>query len=475
MRYNNGRTLRNFEDLEDREMAQVSFDKKVFKKVLDDYANWKEALVRELLQNAIDAGATEIEIETYPGEIRCTDNGHGISREILKEALLHVGGSWKANPDSEGGFGRAKELLFFAHPRWLIRSQDYFVEGSYIEYEIFDGNECPLFNGTEVVIQFEEDDVPFGEDLGHLAKRFIRECSLSCKVFVNGEKVVSNYRGWKRVGSLSFGEVRAKRNKSNWGQLSVLGRSGLKMFSYSVSVPADVVVQLNVPSVEVCTTNRDGLKYAFQEEVMNLLARVYERGGDVVQEDEAKVVFVNFDGVLASGFAVGGDSNPKSSDLVDVEIGKAAEKIQREGNVEFPFVVHVYKHVRCSKKVVRCLKLWETMKEFVVSALKEEGLLPREASVLSGITDDGEAAAVHLRVYGSHVVAFNPDYFLRFSRSAVGLAMHDKLLHELAHIWTGSESRELQSQECKIEKALYSSWKRASRYGKLLIRRTWEF
>ena len=47
--------------------------------------------MKELVENAIDAGATEIQIEIEKGGksfIRVTDNGHGIEREDMHAAFL---------------------------------------------------------------------------------------------------------------------------------------------------------------------------------------------------------------------------------------------------------------------------------------------------------------------------------------------------------------------------------------------------
>ena len=49
------------------------------------------SVVKELIENSIDAGATEIEIYIEKGgkeSIRVVDNGHGIAREDLQSAFL---------------------------------------------------------------------------------------------------------------------------------------------------------------------------------------------------------------------------------------------------------------------------------------------------------------------------------------------------------------------------------------------------
>ena len=96
------------------------------------------ALVREFAQNSTDAGATEVrfDFETSTNVLRVSDNGDGCSAERVRNHLLKPLGSAKQN-DSVGGFGKAKELLYFANPAWLIRSRDVRVEGSFLDVKSF--------------------------------------------------------------------------------------------------------------------------------------------------------------------------------------------------------------------------------------------------------------------------------------------------------------------------------------------------
>jgi hypothetical protein len=71
-------------------------------------------LIRELFQNALDAGATEIEVDTdFSDRLTVTDNGSGMEYETMINTFLTLGGSSK---DREkvivGGFGIAKLAIF---------------------------------------------------------------------------------------------------------------------------------------------------------------------------------------------------------------------------------------------------------------------------------------------------------------------------------------------------------------------------
>ena len=52
------------------------------------YGNPREALIRELLQNAVDAGATDIRFTLTDKTITIDDDGVGMTEEIIRPALL---------------------------------------------------------------------------------------------------------------------------------------------------------------------------------------------------------------------------------------------------------------------------------------------------------------------------------------------------------------------------------------------------
>lgn len=121
-----------------------------------EYTNFSKALFRELLQNSNDAGAKHIDFQVYPDKVICTDDGCGMDLDIIQNKLLVIGGSHKEG-DTVGGLGKAKELLFFSWPEWVIRTKEYEVRGHGGEYEIFEANE--IFNGTMVTLTAPDDEL----------------------------------------------------------------------------------------------------------------------------------------------------------------------------------------------------------------------------------------------------------------------------------------------------------------------------
>jgi len=71
-------------------------------------------LIRELMQNAIDAGATRIDVDTdFQDKLTVTDNGCGMEYETMIDTFLTLGGSEKDRSKTiVGGFGIAKLAIF---------------------------------------------------------------------------------------------------------------------------------------------------------------------------------------------------------------------------------------------------------------------------------------------------------------------------------------------------------------------------
>jgi len=124
-----------------------------FEEAKKEYYNYQERLVCEIIQNSYDAGATRIDINIDNLSYEIIDNGKGMTKERMVDALLTMGGSQKEN-DSTGGFGAAKKIVLFAHKNYEIHSLDTHVFGEQLNYEFI--NDCEFFNGTRIKCDFFE-------------------------------------------------------------------------------------------------------------------------------------------------------------------------------------------------------------------------------------------------------------------------------------------------------------------------------
>ena len=135
--------------------STLSVDKVFFRKERDQfYGAWNIAFWRELFQNSVDAGSKKISIELNEVAARgsfgsvgpadekvtnvvFTDDGHGMTAEVLGDVYFKMGKSTKDSPDSSsiGGFGRARIMTCFSQNRYAILTKDRFVMGDGVHFE----------------------------------------------------------------------------------------------------------------------------------------------------------------------------------------------------------------------------------------------------------------------------------------------------------------------------------------------------
>jgi hypothetical protein len=115
------------------------------------YNDFTIAFWRELFQNSVDAGATDISIDIEERQPRrfggqdgpekvtniCfTDNGHGMTAEVLNDVYFKMGRSTKKDDGgSIGGFGRARIMTCFSQESYSILTKDRFVSGDGPKFE----------------------------------------------------------------------------------------------------------------------------------------------------------------------------------------------------------------------------------------------------------------------------------------------------------------------------------------------------
>jgi len=138
------------------ERRKVTTPKQFFLKERNEgYSNWTLSFWRELFQNSVDAGARNIDIriETakprgsfdqsahdVPEVVRVvfTDDGRGMSKDVLENVYFTVGATTKGDGNSIGGFGRARLMTCFANQRYSILTTDQFVIGDGAEWVSYD-------------------------------------------------------------------------------------------------------------------------------------------------------------------------------------------------------------------------------------------------------------------------------------------------------------------------------------------------
>jgi len=244
-------------------MPQIQISRDYFHRVVkNDYSDYQEAIVREFLQNSVDAGADNVhfnfDMSNYKLEV--IDDGCGMDRTVLEEKLLCLGGTFKGEGDSIGGFGKAKEVLFFCWDGYMIETGNLRVHGKGSEYQI---DEMPInVKGTRCVIHLGGEHET--REIREKAYVFLNTCGPSAKMHVDGNEI-------------SPLKVFRSRRKTDWGKMYVrdvnynrclVRKSGVTMFNRYVSYnEGTVVFELSGHPTEYLVANRDSLKSTYGREL----------------------------------------------------------------------------------------------------------------------------------------------------------------------------------------------------------------
>lgn len=169
-------------------MPSIRIDPQYFRRLArQDYRNWRMALAREFIQNCVDAGACNIHILFNPDSRTLTvaDDGCGMSRDILENKLLCMGGTSKRGDGTLGCFGKAKEILFFGWESYRIITRQaggptWRVDGIGSQYEIGAPSEALPRPGTVCTIQFSSEGEL--EQTCVAFRRYLAWCEMPCHV-----------------------------------------------------------------------------------------------------------------------------------------------------------------------------------------------------------------------------------------------------------------------------------------------------
>ena len=254
-----------------KKQVSIPFDY-FFRMALKDYYNWESALVREFIQNSVDADAKNIELN-FDGEwLEIMDDGMGMSLIAIENALLTLGGSYKKG-SSVGGIGKAKEILYFAWPQWEIRSQRSLIIGSGANYEI---KNCNFQRGTVSKIFINGKT----RNLEAKIKRYVGLCNFKNREIIvkyNGEHVESDLLqpGKKAfviddLGSLYLTDDLRFEFKSR----IIVQAHGLFMFSIHSVLDKCYIFNISMPSYDCLTSNRDSFIGEWQDKFTKMVGKV---------------------------------------------------------------------------------------------------------------------------------------------------------------------------------------------------------
>lgn len=258
-------------------MPTVTVPAEFFRGELRVYGDWREALARELLQNASDADPSRIEITLDDvadhGRLTFIDDGHGMSRDVLENVFFALGRTTKTGPDTIGGFGRARVIICFAQAHYQIRTGTLVAEGTGGQYTIREGAEYQP--GTQVIVDLIDADAGPVRDA---FRRVLADCDLPVPVTLDGRAV----RGRPAPGRAT--RVLRDERGTTWGRLYVepartgqllVRVRGLTMFRRWLPGDDDVVLELVAErSREVLTAGRDRVRGTYAGQLDRFLAQL---------------------------------------------------------------------------------------------------------------------------------------------------------------------------------------------------------
>lgn len=253
------------------------------------------ALVREFTQNSCDAKAKTVEFTFRANnELVVSDDGKGADAKTIRERVLTPLESFK-DAGAVGGFGKAKELLFFANSQWKIRTRDVEVIGSYLTVTSF---RTGLENAPGFLAV-----VTLPEGLYKSALRNVRDFLESSERpgvswILNGDQVKTRIKRSKRCAK-DFGFAKAYVERDCADTRIIFRTGGLltaMRYAYHPQEVGRVVLELVGNSVDLLTPARDNLRlYEHRravDEWLNALVTDYKRtlmddlGDEVLFMDE---------------------------------------------------------------------------------------------------------------------------------------------------------------------------------------------
>jgi hypothetical protein len=265
---------------------QVKLDPEFFAKGLRDYANWRWAWVRELVQNGVDAGSKNIAFTIADnGDGTCTatceNDGPSMSEDVLLNKFLSLGGSTKDNGQSIGGFGAAKVCIAFSHKSYSIHTGNILVRGAGGDFELL---EADYFSGVKTTVTMSSSAHLINAEISKFLG--LMQGKNGIRVSHNGVVAPLSLHKNKARRALSFGTVHVNKVHSS---LVVVRVNGVPMYYDNDLTDKCVILELTQSSLETLTANRDGLQYKYQGEFNKFVQQLAVNKKSALREDAVTV------------------------------------------------------------------------------------------------------------------------------------------------------------------------------------------
>lgn len=393
-------------------MGQVKIGPEFFKKVKKDYSSWRFAFARELCQNAIDAGASEIDVKIRLDSddtiVEFYDNGCGMDKDTITERFLTLGGTHKLE-GSVGGFGVAKSIIAFAHKSYKIRTNNIEAIGCGADYNI---NEAPFQKGTRFTINLGQSE----DHIASMFRSFISKSQWNGDFYINDDLITDRMQKGYYRKSLEWCDIYTNNQFNSHALIRI---NGMCMFAVPIHVKKTVILELKGKSEDILTANRDSLQYKYQNMLMSFIEKLSSDSRSALKSDYVKTQ-------LWSGRHLGGNEqatislNTNAARAIPQSIGevKNGEISRSEEEYEFQFMLRNETDLEIpdyltpnnfSKWAEKLIKVWAG----VIIELHELLEIGVKFGVGFNISEDDLAMYVDNEGYRYFLI--NPCTFTRFS------------------------------------------------------------
>lgn len=435
----------------------VKIDPSFFSRAKLEYADWRWAFVREVIQNSVDAGATQIvfllsesALSSAQHELKLVvkDNGTGMDRETLLNKFLAIGGTQKTE-GAVGGFGYAKNIILFCHEKYSVQTGNSFIQGVGGAYDL---TTCDPVVGTTITVTMKDDQqtasscTTLGEALAGIIRQYVGFMS------VPGVEVLLHYMDGPgmKINGLNLPQFQIKPgaraltyhgadlvyDKSDYDRTKLITCvRGLPMFVQSLPSQAPISgrINFNESSLDILTVNRDGLKSAHRgivDELLNILTN------DLSSLDRTalKTKYISINKTAEFSF--------------DVDLDLELETYPNQLLVQIDYTsgnsvktIRSLKTVLARSRTVRLLTRWSAVVKAMVDTLAEcTNTDLSKLEVITGLVygeDQNSAEAIYSRRGVQHAVLISPLHMERIASTSRSVNMHDLVdlaAHEVAHM-----------------------------------------
>lgn len=279
----------------------VAIGPEFFDKAKNDYQDWYWAIAREFMQNCIDAPGSKnidvtIERQDEDTRLTVTNDGAPMDEDTLTNKLLALGGSGKKFQGTVGGFGKAKEILYFCHKSYVINTGPHTVYGSGAGYNLkTDATNALHGTSSHILLQ--------GDETSNLKRAFTRFAKLSQwrgSIKIDGELVEERLLKGKGRKDLDFGRVYTNKSHSN---IAIIRINGTPMFTTPTGYSGCVVLELFGTSLDVLQSSRDGLKWRYADQLSEFITNLSVNKRAALKSTRVVTTHQTYDGYELAGQA----------------------------------------------------------------------------------------------------------------------------------------------------------------------------